>query len=243
MMLLVGVMAATGCQQPRIEQPRVFPSPYPGPKLWAVAPLRNDSGTSLADGINFAEQLSQQIQQVPGIDVLPLNRVIEVMELSEMRGVYTLDDAMKLIDELEVDGLLVGTLTAWDPYEPPVIGVTVQLYSRRSADGGLALDDARRLSAAATENNLTVQRFEQPLNSTSHHYDAANGAVLRDLKGYATGRVPLESPSGARRYLLSMDLYTEFVAHEVMRRLFRAEWDRLQLRHPSAADAEEDSKE
>lgn len=237
--LAVGVVG--GCQNDRIEQPRVFSSPYPETKLWAVAPLRNDSGTSLADGIGFAERLSQQLQQVPGIDVVPLNRVIEVMEFAEMRGVYTLDDAMELVDELEVDGLLVGTLTAWEPYEPPTIGVTVQLYSRRTAEGGLALDEARRLSAAPTEQGVTVRRFEQPVNAVSHHFDAASGAVLQDMRDYAKGRVPLESPAGWRRYLLDMDLYTEFVAHEVMRRLFRSEWSRLRVT-PSDSDADAEAE-
>jgi hypothetical protein len=192
-----------------------------------VAPFRNESGTSIVDPAVFADHVTQQIQQAPGITIVPVNRVIAAMDAMDMTTVNSLDGAMKLMGTLGVDGLLVGTITAWDPYEPPKIGAIMQLYARQLPGGGTALD-SRELTQATTDENLPgLTAYRQPVASASGHFDAANGAVLQRLRDYAHGRAPEDSAAGWRRYLLNMDLYSEFVSHELMRRLFAAEWERL----------------
>ena len=226
--LLAVALLSAGCGGPqRPAMPRMFPSPYPAPKLWAVMPFRDESGTSVVDGAAFADRLTQQLQQVEGIRVLPVNRVIETMTARDLIAVDSAGEAMELAAALGVDGLLVGTITAWDPYEPPKIGAVVQLYSRRR--GGAAAVDSRRLSRSTRGEAALpgAARFEQPIAEAGGYFDAANGEVRRNLRHYATGRAPIDSPAGWRRYLLNMDLYSEFVNSELMRRLFAAEWDRL----------------
>jgi hypothetical protein len=41
------------------------------------------------------------------------------------------------------------------------------------------------------------------------------------------GRSPNESAIGWRRYLASMDLYSEFASHQVLAELMQAEWLRV----------------
>ncbi len=224
---------AAGCDifhfpSPPIE-PHAYASPYPATKLWAVVPFRNESGTSVADGLAFAEHLSQQLQQVPGIQIVPTNRVIAAMEASKLTQITTVDQAMKLIQTLDVDGVVVGTITAWDPYDPPKIGATIALFSaERGEPGGTGIDTRQLTASPIDSNTLPGERhWSQPVAQISNHFDAANGSVLTRLQAYATGRVPNDSPAGWRRYLISMDLYSEFVSHELMRRLFASEWSRL----------------
>ena len=222
-----------------MAMPRMFSSPYPAPKLWAVMPFRNESGTSAVDGVAFADRLAQQLQQVEGVRVLPVNRVIETMASREMGVVDTVGEAMELAGALGVDGLLVGTITAWDPYEPPKIGAAVQLYSR-GRGGAMERVDPRRLSRSTRGGALPgAVRHAQPVAEAGGYFDAANGRIRRNLRHYARGRSPLDSPAGWRRYLLDMDLYSEFVSSELMRRLFAAEWDRL--RKGTASDDTSDS--
>jgi len=212
-----------------VEQPHVMASPYSGPKLWAVVPFRNESGTTLVDPAALADKLVQQLQQIDGITVLPVNRTLEAMAAMELRSIREVPDAMELMQALDADGLIVGTVTAYDPYEPPKLGAIVQLYSRRhpvrSRGGGLNTRELTYSSTAGLPVGTVV--YSQPVAQAEGYFDAANGAVLTRLRDYAHGRVPLESPSGYRRYLLSMDLYAEFVSHELTRRLFAAEWDRM----------------
>ena len=224
-MIALAVGGTQGCKGEQLEQPTYFPSPYPGPKLWAVVPFRNESGVQFVDTSRLADKLTNHLQQTEGIDVVPVNRVIEAMTALEMGDVRSVGDALRLMQSLDVDGLLVGTATAWDPYEPPEIGLIVQLYSQ---DRGMIDMDPYVLQWSPTaDGDISIRTFRQPIAQATAHLDAANGEVLRRLKAYAQGRTPPEGAAGWRRYLLSMDLYSEFAAHEAMRRLFKAEWQRL----------------
>ncbi len=229
-LVLIVVVAAglAGCRlfEKPIERPQALVSPYPADKLWAVAPLRNESGTTLVDSFTVADKLAQQVEQVSGITVLPVNRVLEAMRATGLERIGSVGQAMGLMQTLDADGLIVGTVTAWDPYEPPKIGATVQLYTRRAPDA--AGVDTRALTYAATDDRLPgLIEHDQPTAQASGYFDAANGEVLTRIKAYATGRTPLDSPAGWRAYLLSMDLYTEFVSYELTRRLLDSEWRRM----------------
>lgn len=224
--VMAALVSLVGCSK-RIERPTTLTSPYPGPKVWAVAPFRNESGTSLVDSAAMADRLSQQVQQVEGITVLPVNRVFAAMASMKLREVDTVADAMGLMQTLGADGLIVGTVTAWDPYEPPKIGAQVQLYARRSVYRGAGID-SRSLTYASTDKlQPGTVRYDQPVATAGGYFDAAHGDVMYRLVAFAKGRTPDDSPSGNRRYLLNMDLYSEFVSHELTRRLFSAEWQRL----------------
>lgn len=236
--LIAGVVLwlCIGCTQTKKpDRPSQLLSPYPAEKLWAVAPIRNESGTTLVDSFVLADKLVQQLQQVEGIQVLPANRVIAAMQQLDMPALQSVADVMRLAKAMGVDGIVVGTISAWDPYEPPKIGSTIQLYTPGRTDVGTV--DPRKLSEAATDQRtLRVKRYEQPVAGASGYFDAANGAVLERIQTYAIGRTPLESPAGWRRYLLSMDLYSEFVMYELSRQLLQAEWDRLTAA-PARGDA------
>lgn len=224
--LLLVVVGGCRLMPERIDQPTALISPYPGAKLWAVMPLRNESGTSVVDSAAMADRLAAEIERVEGIGVLPVNRVLAELDRAEFDSVNSVGEAMQLMHRLEVDGLIVGTISAWQPYEPPEIGASIQLYSRRSPDADPI--DTRALSGAPTDEQVGLtNRYEQPVASVGGHFDAGNGTVLQRLKDYAEGRTPPQSAAGWRRYLLSMDLYARFVSHELTRRLLDAERDRL----------------
>lgn len=216
-----------GCG-PRFARPKdVVTSPYPAPKLWAVMPFANESGVSIVDGTRLADKLVQQLQQVNGIRVVPVNRVIEAANASEIGPIDSVGEALSLMHLMDVDGLIVGTVTAYDPYKPPKIGATVQLYSRRSTAARTGVD-TRTLTGAATDVDLPgTARYDQPVATAGGYFDAANGDVLKQLHTYASGRSGYDSPAGWHGYLINMDLYSEFVSHELVRRLFTAEWARL----------------
>ena len=224
-----------GCtMHPKMDQPSALISPYPGPKLWAVAPLRNESGTTLVDTVVLADKLTQRLADIEGITMVPVNRVLAAMESLGMASITSVGDALKINTALGTDGLIVGTVSAWDPYEPPKIGATIQLISREQP-GSSGEVNPRELSYAATSDRTGVTHaYRQPVAQASGYYDAANHQVLGDVHNYAIGRTPLESPSGWRRYLLSMDLYSEFVSDALIRELLEYEWQRLHEGEPPA---------
>ena len=233
--LKAGILSlAVGCQSPGVEQPAQQLSPYPENKVWAVVPLANLSGDPKVETNGFAEDLSRQLRQIDRIDALPMATTLEALQAAGLQPHRELTDgqARQLMRLLKVDGLIGGAVTAMDPYDPPKIGLRIRLYARPLTEAEAASAprtglDYRRLLTAASAHQVPGQGTEPRfVAQVSHHFDAASGAVIQRLKNYARGRVPTDSPSGWRRYLLSSDLFREFVCHEMVRRLFDLEWDR-----------------
>ncbi len=233
-LVLFGLMISWGCQ-PGIILPDEHASPYAQTRVWAIAPLIDETATQgLVDGAALAHKIMLQSQRVEGLEIASAVRVAKAMQTAGIQSVHTDAQAITLLRQLGVDGLITGVVTGWDPYDPPKIAVSIRLYARfdeadvsnPAASSGL---DYRRLMTAATARQVPgEQQRPKFVASVSDVFDASNGAVLQRVQSYAHGRTPSDSPAGWRRYLIRMDLYSEFVAHELVRKLFALEWDRLQ---------------
>lgn len=230
-----------GPAAPELTTPAVLVSPYQADRsqpLWAVAPLRNESGTSIADSMSLADELVARILEVRGLAAVPMNRVIGAMRAIGLREVNTPSDARLLAQTLGVDGIIVGSITSWDPYDPPRIGLTLGLFGRgptlaegEPPAGGV---DARDLQRSTAERGMT--RFEErPLSVIVSHFDARNHEVLMSVQRYAAGRTNYRAPLGWRSYTANMDQFGQFVAYEALNQLLDAERLRLARVRPVAA--------
>lgn len=226
-MPLAGCTLWPGHDKPQINAP--LRSPYPGPKVWGVAPLANESGTSAVDPLHIADLVTQEVQQADRIDTIPVQRVLEAMRAMNLGQITSPGQAQQLARILDLDGLIVGTITAYDPYNPPTLGLTLQLYTLTDPGMGAGFDPVR-LGASPTDRQLDeLRQFRQPVASASAIRAAAENAVLRDLESFARGRTTADTALGWERYLVSMDLYTRYVSHGLIASLFRQE--RLRLAH------------
>ena len=111
---------------------RLSPYSIQHPMVWGVAPLRNESGVSVVDELRLTDMLINELQQFPGLNVLPTNRSIAAMSALELRSIDTPEQAQRLAQAMDVDALLVGTITAYDPYDPPVLGMNLALFAASS---------------------------------------------------------------------------------------------------------------
>ena len=150
--LLWATLVLAGCDMR--QRAAVVTSPYERRQVFAVAPLRNESGNRYADGLNLADKLAQQLALTRGIDVLPVNRTLAAMHALGFGQITEVRQARQLQRALGVDGLVVGTVTAYDPYNPPKLGLALELY----VDGQLAPRDAgpvnpRKLTRSPTDPN------------------------------------------------------------------------------------------
>jgi hypothetical protein len=190
--------------------------------IWAVAPAINLSGQQGIDPLLQADLLYQQLQQVGGLTVVPVNRVAELYVNLGIDKVQSLEQAALVCDLLGVDGLVVPTITIYDPYDPPKVGASVQLFVKPGAyERPKTIDPhdlTRRASPGATESIEPNPDFEQAVGM----FDAANGSVRERLFVYAAGRNDPLGPLGKREYLLSMDRYCGFVYHELIGKLIQA---------------------
>jgi hypothetical protein len=233
---LAGVWGcASSTNERQLTAPRMIVAPYDtsrGETLWAVAPLRNESGTSLVDTFQVTEKLVLAIEESRGLRCLPLNRVLETMRAMELSAIRTPSDARMLADALGVDGLIVGSITSYDPYNPPKLGLSIGLFARPGAMGTPAtgsMSDPRTLASRPREYEPFPgsQVADRPVTVVSSMLDASNHQVLMDIRTYAQGRHDDRSALGWELYLQSMDRYTQFAAHHVVDRLVQNEWLRL----------------
>src|SRR5256885_5949186 len=114
------VMGAAGlcgaCAQKDPEYGREFVQSLPPHRreVWAVAPAINLSGQREVDPLLQADLLYQQVQQVRGLTVVPVNRVVEVYAGLGIEQVQSAEQASLVCDLLGCDALLVPTVTAFD---------------------------------------------------------------------------------------------------------------------------------
>ncbi|WP_145075937.1 hypothetical protein [Poriferisphaera corsica] len=220
---------------------------YPRRQLWAVVPLRNESGSALDPdrGARIADTLAGRLETQPGIDVLPVNRVLAAMESLQMTEITTPAEALTLRHVLEVDALVVGTISAFDAYDPPKLGLGIELYVDDNLPWFRGVGDLSTLQQSSTDtlsrpvgsNNSAYQqnRSHQPLTVAVGYFDAAEPGTRDLLKQYAKDRgVKPSDKNNWRLYRINMDLYTEFVAHIVSDRLMQSETLRLNPPPPLA---------
>ncbi|MFK7758813.1 MAG: hypothetical protein AB8C13_02570 [Phycisphaerales bacterium] len=215
----------------RLNVPGVIVAPYDtsrGEVLWAVIPPMNESGVSSIREDEIGDTIVAAVQGIRGVRCLPINRTLQAMRETGIDQITSTNEAIALANTLGVDGIIAGSITAYDPYDPPVLGLALALYSRPGAmkQGPKTDLDPRALTMAYTDfGNFDGSRFEgDPVNSVSQHLDARDHAVLMDLKRYAEGRSDSQSALRWRIYTASMELYTQFVAHHTVGRLIDEEW-------------------
>jgi len=241
-----------GCAKPDpLRPPQQLLSPYattPAEPVWAVVPLRNESGTSAVKPMEVSDTLVATITQARGLRALPLNRTIDAMAAMEMGYPQTPADLDRLARTLGADGVIVGSITAYDPYEP-IMGIALGIYARPGALENAGADDLVELDPRVlTHQPTTYDHFgtqqsmgRGPASSVMLVLDGRDHDVKMRVRRYAQGRSEAVSSLGWERYLRSMPEYERFVAFEAVGLLLRREWVRLARdRATGGPDAGED---
>ncbi len=239
------LLVLTGCEStpPEFNAPRALVAPPysidPGPELvWAVAPLLNESGVAAAPAERVSDALVGQIEQVDGLAAVPLNRSIAAMRSLGLSAISTPDEAIALGRTLGVDAVVAGSISSWDPYDPPRIGLALALFimpgSPMASPSPAPVVDAGPpdpvlLQASPVERPMAGDQWDaRPATVVSEELDASNHAVQMAVKEFAEGRSPTVSALGWRRYLASMPLYAEFACFRLTDRLLDAERRRIE---------------
>lgn len=127
--LIAGGSLLAGCSLlPDItHQPQVH-NPFPQLYRIAVLPFYNQSSDPYVNGIQVAEAYYQELQQVPGFEVLPVGTVVRFLEATRYEP-RDGSDFQKLAREMGVDAVVVGSITDFTAYYPPRMGLAVHWYA------------------------------------------------------------------------------------------------------------------
>lgn len=122
---------ASGCHLvvPEVSEQPIIHNPFPQLSRVAVTPFFNQSSEATVDGAAVANAYYSELQAVPGYEVVPVGVVISAMR--EL-GLTNLDDPNKvraLGQMLDVDAVVVGSVTDYSPYYPPRCGMRVSWYA------------------------------------------------------------------------------------------------------------------
>lgn len=213
--LALGVLAGCSPNPPPYGRERALFAPKYAPRTIAVAPAINLSGVAAPDPLLQADIVYQQMQSVRGITVIPVNRVVQVCAGLGIRNIDSFEQAVAVCEALGADALAVPTITAFDPYDPPKMAASLQLFiaKYRDRDGKL---DVRALSRQATEPQVQSLPKNADFIQAARLFDAAAGSTRDRIRSYASGRNDPTGPLGEREFYLNMDRYSAFVWHELI---------------------------
>jgi len=186
-------------------------------QIWAVAPAINLSGERGVDPFLQADLVFQQLQQVKGVTVIPVNRVAEVYAALRIERVASAEQAALVCDLLQCDGLIVPAVTIFDAYNPPKFGCAMQLFVKPMTYNRAPNVDPRELARqAAPKTTEPLPAITGNVIQAVGMFDATNGTVLSRLAAYAAGRHDPLGPMGEKEYYVNMDRYCGFVYSELI---------------------------
>lgn len=220
-----------GCAQ-RLAQPIVLKAPYESERVWAVVPFANESGVSAVDGAAVADRFVSEIELVDGLRCLPLNRTLGAMRSLGMTGVRDLQQAYTLMRTLQADGLVLGTVTDWNPYKPLRFGAAIEVVSAAEGADRRPLD-LKELTMPTTESVGGSAGPRAEVSQASRLFDARSNETLIELERYAEGRDSPESALGSKAYEMRLDLFSRFGAYVLVRDLLEQEAARLGVALPA----------
>ena len=205
-LIVAACLMSGGCEMdPAYGRERTLALPGPKQKVWAVAPVVNLSGQSGVDPLLQADLVYQQLQSVAGVTVVPVDRVAQVYASAGLEQIQSAEQANAVMDTLGCDGLVVMTVTQFDPYNPPKFAAAMQLFERSA--GRTAGPDPQQMLRAATPGPETVLPRDSEFTQVVGMYDSANGSIRQAVQAFARGRHEPAGPMGEREYFANMDRF------------------------------------
>ena len=167
--------------------------------------------------------MASELSYAEGISVIPVSRVLALMAARGRTSVESPDDATELGELLGVDAILVFAVTEYDPYAPPNIGLSAQLFAARIGKSRgevvpVALSGPTTL--AATRNEAPARRL---LGQAQGVFDASHESVAADIRVFAQRRGAEASPYGWRKYVVSQQHFIRYCCSAVIRMLLQGQ--------------------
>ncbi|MGB0714638.1 MAG: hypothetical protein ACPGXK_02100 [Phycisphaerae bacterium] len=230
----LSALILSGCSsEGRVESVRISNEQL-GPLSIAVAPALNQSGSSDFDPDRFADLMASELSLANDINVIPVSRVLAILSDQGRDGVDSPSHAMELLDLLGADAILVFAVTEYDPYVPPSIGITAQLYGARARQGGFQADPIKLSRSGVLDGEFAPRATRGLLAQVQRVFDASHDTVIQDVKTFARYRRGGRSAFGWRKFLVSQQNYIRFCCNSTISQL---------LSRPSEMDSRTETRE
>lgn len=126
------LLCQSGCTlfPKRLDRPEVH-NPFPQLRKIAVVPFFNQSDFPRINGAEVASAYRHQLQQIRGFEVLPIG-VVDNYLAKRPIPIDQAPDFQQMARDLGVDAVVVGSITDYDSYYPPRMGLAVRWYAANS---------------------------------------------------------------------------------------------------------------
>jgi hypothetical protein len=218
-------LAFSGCSS--VPKGTQLPGPYPRITTIAVAPAMNASGSTDFDRIQLADIMADELSHFDGVRVIGANKVLAVLATEDEVQIRSASHALRVSEKLGADGILVFAITSYDPYSPPTVGLSAELF-------GWSGDRLGRFDPVSASRQATPSAVptgpDDPLVSRSQVQRVFNGShedVQQLVRHFGELRDGDRSPYGWRRYLVSQEDYMRFCCHATLREMMGLEYHRV----------------
>lgn len=129
-------LLVTGCSAiPDIVHQPQYHNPFPQLSRIAVLPFFNQSADPTVDSDDLALAYYNELQAVRGFEVVPVGvtkqRLLAILNDPGTPKDFpsTPEDYRKIAQLMDVDAIVVGSVTEFSPYYPPRMGLSVRWYA------------------------------------------------------------------------------------------------------------------
>lgn len=214
-------LAVAGCAQKKhVETVRIANTRFADRSV-AVAPAINLSGSRDFDPDRFADWMAVELGYADDLTVIPVSRVLAVLAAQGREGVQSPAHALELCDRLGADAILVFAVTHYDPYDPPGIGITAQLFGKGPGAGGGSTGGDRVAAVSAASERPADD--PEPLAHFQRVFDGSSQSVVADIQKFAKQRGGEKSPYGWKKYLVSQQHFIRYCCNATIRALLSGE--------------------
>jgi len=193
--LLCALLPAAACHLERPHEPKLInnylaePADLANVRRIMVLPFAQEAGVQ-ADCAKVRDTFVAELQKLRRFEVVPLPidaREAEELNQSLGHGRLSTDAMVRLCNRYSLDGVLLGSVTAWRPYTPPHLGMRTQLISIHSG---------------------------APIWAVDAIYDSSDRTTVSDLRNYVEcSQRDDGNLHGWEMNLLSPGKFTTYVAH------------------------------
>ncbi len=160
--LLAAALVGSACNLPRPPEQRSLNNYLADSRDLAnvrrvmVLPFAEEAGV-VADPLKIRDIYIGELQKLRRFEIVPLPGVateVDELNASVRFGRLSTEAIVSLCNRYHLDGVLVGTVTSWRPYTPPVLGMRTQLVSVHSGAVVWAVDAIYDSSDRSTVSDL-----------------------------------------------------------------------------------------
>lgn len=129
-------------------------------------------------------------------------------------------DAVRVAKALKADAVIVGTVTEYEPYFPPVLGMAIQVFCTKTYT--LRAEDVERLIQSGKPLSLAASHAGNVLDGFERVYDS-NQTILRlEIKGYAMAREGTDRSFRDEESVLRVsENFFRFCSNQMIREFFK----------------------